>query len=118
MNVNKRYRIQSLDITRGLAVLGILLVNMRFYSTSLQAIQWQVELWPSWWDQVVTALLRLLVEGKFLAIFALLFGYGMVMSYQRAIEAGVRFVPMYTRRLLILAVFGLIHGLLVWYGDI
>lgn len=118
MNVNKRYRIQSLDIARGLAVLGILLVNMRFYSTSLQAIQWQVELWPSWWDQVVTALLRLFVEGKFLAIFALLFGYGMVMSYQRAIEAGVRFVPMYTRRLLILAVFGLIHGLLVWYGDI
>lgn len=118
MNVNKRYRIQSLDIARGLAVLEILLVNMRFYSTSLQAIQWQVELWPSWWDQVVTALLRLFVEGKFLAIFALLFGYGMVMSYQRAIEAGVRFVPMYTRRLLILAVFGLIHGLLVWYGDI
>lgn len=39
-------RIILLDIVRGLAILGILLINTLFFTTSLQAIQFQLELWP------------------------------------------------------------------------
>ena len=111
-------RIQALDVARGLAVFGILLVNMRFYNTSLHAIQWQVELWPAAWDKAAGAFLRLFVEGKFLSVFSFLFGYSMVILYERAAERGARFVPLFARRLLILGILGLCHALVIWYGDI
>lgn len=62
-------RIILLDIVRGLAILGILLVNMLFFTTSLQAIQFQLELWPGWWDQAIQSFLDFFVSGKFIAIF-------------------------------------------------
>src|SRR5690625_4686469 len=111
-------RIQVLDVARGLAILGILLINVIFYSTSLHAIQWQVELWPEAVNQAVSTALELFIEGKFLAIFAFLFGYGIILFRDRAMAKGRRFRPLYARRLLVLAVFGLLHGWLIWYGDI
>ncbi|WP_010275126.1 DUF418 domain-containing protein [Paenibacillus senegalensis] len=117
-------RIQLLDIARGLAILGILLINMTFFTTSLQAIQFQLELWPGFWDRTVKSLLTFFVSGKFIAVFSFLFGYGMIL-----IKDGVarrnsqnqskgRFAAIYSRRLFALVLFGLIHGLLIWYGDI
>jgi len=111
-------RIEVLDVIRGLAVFGILLMNMRFYSTPLQAIQWQVELWPGFWDRLTTLLLRVAVEGKFLSLFALLFGYSMVILWERTVERGGRFWTLWLRRMASLLILGLIHGLLIWYGDI
>ena len=70
-------RIAVLDALRGWALLGILLVNATFYSTPLQAILWQTKSW-SGWNRAVEIAVSVLVEGKFLAIFAFLFGYGAV----------------------------------------
>ncbi|WP_144932010.1 DUF418 domain-containing protein [Paenibacillus sp. 32O-W] len=111
-------RIQLLDIARGLAILGILLVNMTFYSSSLQAIQFQINLWPDFWNQAAKSILSIMVDGKFIAIFSFLFGYGMILFKDRALEKGRRFVPLYLRRLLALLIFGLIHGWFIWFGDI
>ncbi|MCT1903692.1 DUF418 domain-containing protein [Oceanobacillus sojae] len=111
-------RIILLDIVRGLAILGILLINMLFFTTSLQAIQFQLELWPDWWDQTVQSFLDFFVSGKFIAIFSFLFGYGMILMKDSASKSGRQFTPIYTRRLLALLLFGLIHGWFIWYGDI
>ncbi|MEC0209808.1 DUF418 domain-containing protein [Paenibacillus ehimensis] len=111
-------RIVFLDIVRGIAILGILLVNMTFYSSSLQAIQMQIEQWPGIWDQAVKMLQRIFVDGKFMAMFSFLFGYGMILFKERAEQKGNRFGRLYARRLLALLVFGLIHGILIWFGDI
>lgn len=111
-------RIQLLDIARGLAILGILLINMRFFTTSLQAIQFQIELWPGFWDRTVKSFLDLFVGGKFIAIFSFLFGYGMILFKDRAVQKGRRFTVLYSRRLLALLVFGIIHGWFIWFGDI
>lgn len=113
-----KQRIKLLDIVRGLAILGILLINMSFFTTSLQAIQFQLEQWPEWWDRAVESFLDFFVAGKFIAIFAFLFGYGMILMKDGAVKRGGRFAPLYSRRLLALLVFGLLHGWFIWYGDI
>ncbi|GIP33806.1 DUF418 domain-containing protein [Paenibacillus sp. J2TS4] len=111
-------RIQLLDIARGLAILGILFVNITFYSSSLQAIQYQIELWPDFWNQAVKKFLDIVITGKFIAIFAFLFGYGMILFKDRAGQKGRRFGALYSRRLLALLIFGLLHGWFIWFGDI
>lgn len=116
--VSSGQRIQLLDITRGVAVFGILLANMRFFNTSFQALQWDIELWPAFWDRAVLTFLDIFVTGKFIAIFSFLFGYGMIVLRDRTSAAHRRFVPLYIRRLGALAVFGLLHGWFIWFGDI
>lgn len=111
-------RIHVLDIARGLAIFGILLINMTFYNTSLQAIQWQISLWTDPLNEATRTVLFLLADGKFLAIFAFLFGYGAVLLRDRTLQKGRKFGPLYVRRLVALLVFGLIHGWFIWFGDI
>lgn len=111
-------RIPILDIARGVAILGILLVNMAFYSNSLQAIQFQIELWPDFWNKAANKFLEIFVNGKFIAVFSFLFGYGMIVLKDRTVTKGRRFVPLYLRRLLALFLFGWIHGWFIWFGDI
>jgi uncharacterized protein len=61
---------------------------------------------------------KVLFEFKFISLFSALFGAGLIVQMTRAERRGVRFVPLYLRRLVVLAVIGLLHGLLLWYGDI
>lgn len=116
--ITRHNRNVTLDIIRGFAVLGILLVNISFFSTSLQAIQFQVELWPETWNQVTQSVLDWLVQGKFIAIFSFLFGYGMILFKERMEEKGIPFPSLFLRRLFALLIFGLLHGMFIWYGDI
>lgn len=116
--VSDKERIHVLDVTRGIAVFGILLVNMRFFTASLQTIQWRISLWPEWWNAMTDRLIDVFVSGKFLSIFAFLFGYGMVIMKDRVEARGQPFARIYARRLAALALFGLAHGLFIWFGDI
>src|SRR5262249_28099653 len=63
-------------------------------------------------------LVLILVQAKFVALFAFLFGLGFAVQMTRAEARGVSFFSFYPRRLIALAIFGLIHGLLIWWGDI
>jgi uncharacterized protein len=114
--VQSSERIQTLDILRGVAVLGILLVNMGSYSRPGDFPVQQV--WPGPADRAVTWLTVFLAEGKFVTLFSLLFGVGMAVQMERAEARGARFVPLYARRLLVLLLFGVAHALLLWDGDI
>jgi len=58
------------------------------------------------------------VEGSFYPIFALLFGYGINMQYEKAITRGTKFGSHMARRLGILLGLGLLHGLFIWSGDV
>ncbi len=111
-------RIESLDVLRGVAVLGILLMNI--YSFSFLFWEYSPSLWPTLegLDATVTLALRFFVGGKFLTIFSLLFGAGLALQSGRAAARGTPFVGMYSRRLAILYVIGLFHGILIWHGDI
>ncbi len=61
---------------------------------------------------------HLLADSKFMTIFSLLFGAGVVLMATRRKEAGKKAATVHYRRMFWLIVFGLLHGLFLWYGDI
>jgi uncharacterized protein len=88
-------RIDSLDILRGFALLGMLIVH--FHERTVET---------SGFDDLVRTLVWRLVESKSHGTFALLFGAGFAIQLRRATARGGPFVAMYLRRLAALAVFG------------
>ena len=111
-------RILSLDVMRGFALLGILAVNAAFF-----AAPWQAAFDPtlpplavnddtmwSWW------VMHTFFEFKCITLFSMLFGASIYMVGGERSDKSRGAVL--RRRLLWLALFGLIHGLLIWYGDI
>ena len=89
-------RIASLDILRGLALLGMFVVHFHDHSTE-----------PGGLDDVVRTLIWRLVESKAHGTFALLFGAGFAIQLRRAETLGRPFAGFYLRRLAVLALFGL-----------
>ncbi|MGD8105502.1 DUF418 domain-containing protein YeiB [Pantoea sp. FN0302] len=102
----------TLDFIRGLAILGILLLNISGFGLPSAAYlnpAWHGQ--PSLSDALSWAALDLLAQSKFLTLFALLFGAGLQMLLPR----GKRWLQ---ARLSWLVIFGFIHALFLWEGDI
>ncbi len=115
--VQQQERILIIDILRGFALLGIFLVNMPLFNQPFQSVLLPTET-AVWYDQIATWLIHFLAEGKFYAMFSILFGLGLTLLMERIEARGGRFIPLYMRRLFFLLLFGLVHALLIWVGDI
>jgi uncharacterized protein len=111
-------RILFIDVLRGMALFGILAANMRAFFAPLDVYGNIGALFHGRADVAAQFFIDALIQGKFISIFSFLFGMGFAMQMSRAEARGVRFLGFYPRRLLALALFGLIHGLLIWAGDI
>jgi uncharacterized protein len=115
----KADRLASIDFARGMALLGILLVNAAALFGPIAALAE-----PTYFarqpaaDRVAALGVLALCQGKFVSIFSLLFGYGLLGQLEKANAAGRSAAGFAFRRLAPLAVFGLIHALAIWYGDI
>jgi uncharacterized protein len=103
-------RIVEVDIVRGFALFGVLLVNM--YGFGADSIAWNS---PT--DQLVFAIMHVFFESKSWTLFSMLFGFGFALQLQRAHARGVSILPPYLRRLVVLFAFGAAHALL-YDGDI
>ncbi|MFI5397711.1 MAG: DUF418 domain-containing protein [Candidatus Binatia bacterium] len=110
-------RIQSMDILRGFAVFGILCVNMASFR-SPAFIPGYVPPPGTPLDQAVAFLIKFLAEGKFYSLFSFLFGIGFYVQMSRAEAKGRNMLSFYPRRLLVLLLFGVLHALLLWDGEI
>lgn len=111
-------RIQTIDILRGFALLGILLVNMVLFNNSVfTAILTELEI-TNPVDRLAFWFIEFFGEGKFYSLFAFLFGLGFALIHQRVEAKGLKFGPIYIRRMLALLAFGLIHAYFIWIGDI
>src|SRR6266702_3462452 len=97
-------RIDVVDILRGVAILGMLVVN---FSHDLDWTWLFPKLWPGTADRVAYFLVHFFAAEKFHALFSFLFGWGFALQMVRADARGVRFIPLYARRLLVLLLFGL-----------
>lgn len=106
-------RIAVVDMLRGFALFGILLVNMRIFSIPWVDPEASRILFPGLLDRIVDWTIRFLAEGKFYTIFALLFGLSTWLQGERTHEPRLP-----RRRLLFLLLFGLLHALFIWSGDI
>ncbi len=111
-------RIEAMDVLRGFALLGILLMNIEAFVGPLVASLDGLNPTLTGVDRIVDAAIYVLVQGKFYLLFSLLFGMGFGVMMQRADARGHGFGAVYVRRTLALLVIGLIHLLLVWSGDI
>jgi uncharacterized protein len=112
-------RIKRLDILRGIALLGILLVNMAFFSSPIIYTEAAgIERSEHMVDKVVEWGIQFFAEGKFYPMFSFLFGLGFMIFIQRAEQKGLKPVRLYLRRVFILLIIGLIHAFFIWAGDI
>ena len=110
-------RITVIDTLRGAALFGILVANMRGFNAPLQAYFQPHLLWKWMPDRLAQAFVDWMVQGKFITIFAALFGVGFAIQLERATARGGT-MWFYARRLAALLTIGLAHALLLWWGDI
>ncbi|MCK5068355.1 MAG: DUF418 domain-containing protein [Bacteroidales bacterium] len=112
-------RIVSLDVLRGVAVLGILIMNIQSFSMPSAAY-----INPTAYGDLtglnkwIWIFSHILASQKFMSIFSMLFGAGVLIFTKNAIAKGKNCATLHYRRMLWLLVFGLLHGYLLWYGDI
>jgi uncharacterized protein len=112
-------RIVSLDVLRGFAVLGILIMNIQSFSmigaAYLNPTAYGNFEGANKWVWIVS---HVLADMKFMTLFSILFGAGVVLFTERLKAKGIKSVALHYRRTLWLLVFGLAHAYLLWYGDI
>ncbi|MGH7571755.1 MAG: DUF418 domain-containing protein [Gemmatimonadota bacterium] len=106
-------RIHTLDILRGLAVLGMILVHFHFYANEFHDLPANPR---TALETVISWAIWILVETKSAGTFAFLFGVGFAIQLQRSEARGARFLPLYLRRLLVLALFGFAAHALFGYN--
>lgn len=117
--VEPNARIVSMDILRGIAVLGILVMNIQSFAMPSVAYNnptaYENLSGNDLWVWLVS---HVFADQKFMAIFSMLFGASIVMLSQKARKEHMRSTDLQNRRFVFLAIFGLIHAYLIWYGDI
>lgn len=112
-------RILTLDIVRGIAVMGILAMNIVAFGLPFQAYMNPAALGPpNTPDTISWAFSFIFIDGKMRGLFSFLFGAGILLVVQRAQAAGQSPAWTHYRRMAWLLVFGLLHFYLIWFGDI
>lgn len=106
----------NLDAIRGLAVLGIFFMNIYFMGISF--FGYAPHETPTLSDHMIKVFNHFFIEGRFISLFSILFGVGLFIQYQRFSAKGLNAYPLLRSRLGWLMVFGLIHGIIIWPGDI
>lgn len=117
--VDQAHRQLSLDFIRGIAIFGILIMNIQLFGN----------VFTSYFNPTVNGdftginratwyITHIFFEQKFYTIFSMLFGAGVVLMAEKAAAKGASAAKIHYRRNLILLVFGACHGFFIWYGDI
>lgn len=113
--VRPRERLVVLDVLRGVAILGILIPNLDVFRTPDLSVFTDSS---SAFEQAFQFFSLAFTQGKFITSLAFLLGLGLAMQAARSREKGRSPNRFLARRLGILALFGLAHGLLIWSGDV
>jgi uncharacterized protein len=111
-------RITALDALRGVGVLGILPVHMQSFAMVVAtrvnpSVSGDLH-GPNGWIWLATAVLA---DGKFISIFAMLFGAGLLLLSGRGGDGSLPVERLHRRRMALLLGIGLLHAYLLWYGD-
>ncbi|MFN8347805.1 MAG: DUF418 domain-containing protein [Spirosomataceae bacterium] len=115
-------RIQSLDLLRGVALLGILMMNIPYFALPDTVTHHQLYAHPGDVNFCTNLVVSVLFEGKMRALFSLLFGAGILLfTTQKETASGgsIAVADLYYRRMLWLVFFGVVHAFVIlWFGDI
>ena len=112
-------RIVTLDIIRGVAVMGIFSVNVIAFAM-IEAAYFNPPAYGGHTgaDLAVWAANMVFIDGKMRSLFSMLFGASMLLVIERAEAAGRSGLQVHLRRMLVLLGFGLVHYYFIWFGDI
>lgn len=112
-------RIATLDIVRGVAVMGILAMNIVAFAMPPAAyVNPNAYGTESGWDLASWAFSFVFIDGKMRGLFSFLFGASLLLVIQKAEAKGESPASVHFRRMLWLLLFGWLHFLFIWYGDI
>lgn len=111
--VRPESRIGLLDVLRGFALFGILVVNLGLFAFGVIE---RTDVSSA--DRVVSFTVATIFAGKFYLLFSFLFGYGFTLAARRAFQRNRSIVGPWARRLITLFLLGIIHGVLLFQGDI
>lgn len=112
--VGMKERYSEIDSLRGIALLGILVVNMLFFHSPyiyFDPFNWYTA--PA--DKTGYQILDIFIQASFYPLFAMLFGFGLATQFQRFEGAFLKFGM---KRMAVLLAFGIAHVFLLWAGDI
>jgi len=117
--VNPSERFVILDVLRGIALLGICLANYQEFSLYTFQDKAVVEAMPTARiDHIWKYFHYIFIEGKFYSLFSLLFGIGFSIILSKITEKKTYGFAVFYRRMMILAIIGFMHLILLWAGDI
>jgi uncharacterized protein len=116
--IEARERVEIIDILRGFALFGILLVNMAFFAQPFYVMMTRDKLFTDDLSRWVEWAILFLAQGKFYTLFSFLFGLGFSVIVMRAQERGAKYTSVYLRRTFVLLLIGAAHAFLIWFGDI
>ena len=112
-------RILSIDVLRGFAVLGILIMNIQSFSMIFEAYMNPTAYGDlNGLNKWIWILSHLLANEKFMTIFSMLFGAGILLFVDKIRAINKKPGPLHYRRNFWLLLFGMAHAYLIWYGDI
>ncbi|MRX71644.1 DUF418 domain-containing protein [Bacillus lacus] len=115
----EKKRIAELDIIRGFALFGILLVNMKSFSyPGLETMMLPGTFWTDHISIITEKLIGIFAQANFYTLFSFLFGLGTMILIKNARSRIESFLVMIVRRLLVLLAFGVFHAFFIWSGDI
>ena len=112
-------RIVTLDVIRGIAVMGIFSVNIiafamifpAYMNPAAMGLEGEADL-ITWFANFIA------IDGKMRSLFSMLFGASMLLVIDRAVASGESGAKVHYRRMIVLAVIGLLHFYFIWFGDI
>jgi uncharacterized protein len=112
-------RVFGLDFLRGVAVLGLVFANLPAFASADVYRHWLMLLPPrESLDLACDWLVEFFIRGKCVTLLTFLLGAGLALQESRALTAGADFSRLALRRMAVLLGIGLLHALLIWWGDI
>ena len=112
-------RLRTLDAVRGVAVMGILLLNIPDFAmpgyASVDPSFYGGSTGANWWEWAIAYVIG---DGKFRGLFTMMFGASTVLIAGRALDSGKSPALVHYARMATLLLFGMIHAYLIWAGDI
>ena len=118
-SISSTNRIHSLDLLRGFAVLGILIMNITSFSqVNIAYMNPMIGAGLEGYNQYFHAFNYIFADTRFMSIFSILFGAGVVLFSNNAEAKGKKVGALHYKRMFWLLLFGLLHAYFIWEGDI
>ena len=116
--LNLQERVEILDLLRGIALFGILMVNMPLMNAPFATEMGKFALWTDPLNSKARWFIDFFFTGKFYTLFSMLFGIGFYFFLKKSEKTGNSVIPLFRKRLGWLLAIGVLHVVLLWYGDI